>query len=140
MMKKYFLTAAAIAVSLAANAQLMFKNTKTEVYQLAIAVRVETKDYVGWVSKGWFRLNPGDSATVSELTGPVVCYFLQTLDNKTSQGGTRQFLVNKKDAFDIKGADLKTTEKQNPAYIWHDFHELKVSDEALRSSRLTVLL
>lgn len=118
----------------------MFKNTQTETYQMAVAVLVQSKDYNGWISKGWFRLNPGDSAAVSELSGPTVCYFLNTLDNKISKGGTKAFLVNKKDAFSIKGADLKATEMKNPAYIWRDFHVLKVPESALKSSRLMILL
>ena len=139
-MKTFTLFALAILFSVAARAQLMFKNTKAETYQVAVAVFSDTKDFKGWISKGWFRLNPGDSAAVSELSGPTVCYFLHTLDNKVSEGGTKAFLVDKKDAFAIKGADLKATEKRNPAYIWQNFHELKVPEDARKSLRLMVLL
>jgi uncharacterized membrane protein len=138
-MKQLLLSVLVILLSCSAKAQLMFRNTKSDTFQIAVVMHTDTKEYKGWISKGWFKLNPGDSAAVGALSGTSVYYFLHTTDNKISNG-PKAFLVDQKDAFTIKGADQKSNQVAHPAYIWRNFYEIKVPQKAQQDGKLMIIL
>jgi uncharacterized membrane protein len=139
-MIKLFTIAVAILLTTGARAQLMFKNNQKDTLFIAIAMTEDLKESSGWTSKGWFKLLPGDSAAVNKLSGAVVFYFLKTPDGRISQGGTRPFLVDKKDAFTIKKANAKSTKDANPAYLFVDFHEMKIPEQAQKDEKFMIIL
>ena len=121
-----------------AKAQLIIKNTKTDTLQVAIVMLRDTKEFSGWVSKGWYKLNPNDSGAIGPLSGASIYYFIQTTDNKVSTGGSKAFLVDPKNPFTINGADLKSNHQEN--LKWQDFVEVKIPEKATKDGRLMILL
>lgn len=139
-MKHFVFGGLAILLSFSAKAQLMLKNTKSDTMQVAVAMQSDDKDFKGWISKGWYKINPGDSGAVGNLVGPVVYYFVQTTNNKTTAGGTKPFLVDPKDPFTIKDPGAKKTAEASRTYEFRKFYEIKVPAKAQKDGKLMILL
>jgi uncharacterized membrane protein len=69
----------AFAIILYANnicAQLKFRNSKSTPIYIAIAYGVQSTDYTGYNSDGWFKVEPNSTITLfSQINQPVYYFY-----------------------------------------------------------------
>ena len=101
----------------------------------------QTKEFTGWVSKGWFHINPGELKAVIDLIhGSLVYYYVQNSDKRVTTGGVRPFLTDPANGFTIRNADMDYNKRERPHLVWQKFTEAKVPTPTKLSSRLTIVL
>lgn len=106
---KHVLIIAAVLSFFKSSAQVVFENKGSMKMYLAIAHR---EPETGWVSEGWFTLNPGSRETlyVPKATTNPNFYYCATVE-KSDKGlyGDTDFLANKVHAFVIENAEKPYT-------------------------------
>lgn len=107
-----------------AKAQIYFNNSYNEPVWVSLAYYADTKEYKGWVTQGWFKVEPGEKKEVLSYNpmGQLIYYYAQTTEKKFE--GKSYLLVDPSDAFTIKNADKEYVKKENPKYAWYKFREV----------------
>lgn len=125
--KKIILTIAVFfATFLTTKAQIYFNNNYSEPVWVALAYPVDSKEYKGWVSTGWFKVEPGEKKSILNVNpnGQYIYYYAQTKDAAKKFEGEANLLCNPFDAFTIKNADKQYVKKDNPKYKWYKFRQI----------------
>lgn len=121
---KKFLLIIILLISITSKAQVSFKNNYTKPVNIAIAWYHNAKDFKGWYSKGWFKVEPGEKIQVlSYLPNCNIYYYAKTTDGTKIFDGKQSFLVNPSDAFTIKNADMEYVKSSNSSYKFYGFRE-----------------
>ena len=125
--KKVILTIAIFfATFLTTKAQVFFNNNYSEPVWVSLAYFSNSKEYKGWVTKGWFKIEPGEKKEILSYnpTGQFLYYYAQTKDATKKFEGKTNLLAHPSDAFVIKNADKEYVQKENPKYAWYKFREI----------------
>ena len=131
-MKKYILTCLFSLISISVFCQLYVKNgTNTPVWVAIARWKVDLlTDFEGWVSKGWYQVQPGgtvETLTAFQMYNDTYYYFAMNAEGILWEGQAG-FLVNVTDAFEIDYADKAYVKNQNYQFDWRNFRELYVGD------------
>lgn len=112
--------------TLTAKSQVFFKNSYDEPVWVVIGYYSDTKEYKGWVTKGWYKVSPGERKEILSFNpmGQYLYYYAQTKDAQKKFEGKTNLLVHPTDAFNIKNADKEYVQKETPAYKWYKFREV----------------
>lgn len=125
-MKIIVLALTLILTSFVAKSQVFFKNSYDEPVWVSLAYYSSTKEYKGWVTKGWVKIAPGEKKEILKFNpmGQYLYYYAETKGTKKKFEGKTIFLAHPSDAFIIKNADKEYVQKETPAYKWYKFREI----------------
>src|SRR5690606_21672324 len=125
---KYILTTSLfLSVCFASFSQLNLKNNLDKPYNFSVAIFYSSFRYSGWITKGWFHLNPGEEIQIFEKNPREKYLYYYAVSETDTISGHKKFLVNPKEStFIIEGALLHTTKAHNPNYEWYKFKEVKI--------------
>jgi len=139
-MKVILLTLTLILTSFVAKSQVFFNNSYDEPVWVALAYYRDTKEYKGWVTKGWFKIAPGEKKEILSFNpmGQYLYYYAQTKDAKKKFEGKTSLLVHPTDAFTIKNADKEYVQKEKPAYKWYKFREVNKGAKDIVKLKYTI--
>ncbi|MFH0893728.1 MAG: DUF1036 domain-containing protein [Bacteroidota bacterium] len=134
MKAKHFLLLVFLAVSMLGKAQVNFKNNYSEPVWVSFCYYLDTKTFKGWVSKGWYKVIPGQKTQLLEYLPEfkTIYYFAKTKNGAKNFEGTTGILVDESAAFTIFNADKDYVKKENPKYAWKKFREYKVELGSLK--------
>ena len=120
--------------------QVYFNNKYNEPEWEAIGYKSESKEYSGWVSRGWFKVDPGETKEVLSQNpfNVYIYYYAETEGGKKKFEGNSTFIVDKKDAFFIKNADMNYVLKDNQNYTFYKFRELNKGNSDLWKLKYTI--
>ena len=92
---------------------------------VAIGYYLDSKDFKGFVTKGWYKCEPGYKKEVLgwNPTNEYIYYHVQDM-NGNDLGGKYSLLVDAKDAFNIRNADKAYVKESNSNYVWRNFREV----------------
>lgn len=105
---KQLLLVFAILIVTNSHSQVEVTNNCDLPITVAIAYYKSTKSYSGWVSEGWWSLEPGETKTLgSFLKNGENTYYIHahTAGYANVWGNDEQLAVNSTDAFTIKNCD-----------------------------------
>lgn len=124
-MKKYLIVFVVLVVNNQLFGQLSMKNNTEKPYQVAIAFFHSSFQTSGWISKGWFTINPGETKDVFyQNPREKFLYYYAFSENDTIQG-TKNILVDSKETFTVNQAILEVTKETNPNLKWVKFKEVR---------------
>ena len=103
--------------------QIYFENNFDRTVFVALGYYSETVDFSGWITRGWFKVIPGETAQILTYnpSGQNLYYYVQTENGKKKFEGDASLLVHPSDKFYIKNADLNDTKTKYPSYKWFNF-------------------
>lgn len=103
--------------------QIYFENNFDRTIYVALGYYSETDEFSGWITRGWFKVIPGETAQLLSYnpSGQNLYYYAQTENGKKKFEGDASLLVNPSDKFYIKNADLKDTQTKYPSYKYYNF-------------------
>ena len=103
--------------------QIFFENNFDRTIYVALGYYSETDEFSGWITRGWFKVIPGETAQLLSYnpSGQNLYYYAQTENGKKKFEGDASLLVNPSDKFYIKNADLKDTQTKYPSYKYYNF-------------------
>ena len=112
--------------SLSLKSQIYFKNSYDEPVWVTLGFYSDTKEYKGWVTKGWYKVAPGEKKQILSYNplSQNIYYYAQTKDAKKKFEGKASLLVHPTNSFTIKNADKEYVKNENSAYKWYKFREL----------------
>ena len=118
-------------VSLYSNSQLSFTNSRNRPVYVAIAYSVKSDSYDGFYSKGWYKVEPGETKKIlnGDLEYRYYYYYAYESGTDVVWEGTTSFLVHPQNAFEIKNADKKYVIEEKSEYEWRKFKTLDVGDD-----------
>lgn len=125
--KKLILSIAILLSSyLTCRAQIYFNNNYDEPVWVSLAYFSDSKEYKGWVTKGWFKVEPGEKKEILSYNpmGQFIYYYAQTKDAAKKFEGKSSLLVDPIEAFTIKNADKDYVKKENSKLVWRQFREI----------------
>lgn len=135
-MKKIITTTAVCLLAFFANAQLFIKNETSEPVSIAVGWYSEGGSYTGYVTKGWYNIEPGETIDPGlTFTATDDYYFYYA---KGWEGDTK--LLVSDEAFNIKNADKQYVKDQNANYRWALFRRKDVHFEWLEKKTRTLRL
>ncbi len=122
--------------TISTRAQLLFhNNTSTPVFVCYAKYNFTTltTNTGNWYTIGWFKVDPNDRVTLDDHLGSSTTgYYYAYQYDANSPGGIKKeytgntgFLVDPKNSFSIKNANLQYVKDANPSYVWKSFRELK---------------
>lgn len=122
-MKKLILSLILILSAFFANAQVYFKNNYDEPLWVTLGYHVNTKEFEGWKTVGWFKVIPGEKKELLSFnpSGQYLYYHAHTEGRVKSFGGESNLLVHPVNAFKIKNADKEYVKEEHPEYAWYKF-------------------
>ena len=100
-----------------AKAQLKFKNSETNPIFIAVAYYVETEDYKGFNSGGWYKVEPNSTIEIIP-TIKYTTYYYYAKDSKGAEwagSGKYKFVVHSQESFNFKNANME----YNASYFEH---------------------
>jgi uncharacterized membrane protein len=103
--------------------QIFFENNYERTVYVALGYYSETDNYSGWITRGWFKVIPGEKAELLNYnpTGQNLYYYVQTENGKKKFEGDVSLLVHPTDKFYIKNADKQDTKTKYPSYKYYNF-------------------
>ena len=108
MKKQLLILFALIFISTSSYSQISVTNSADEPVWVAVVTYKNTKNFKGWVSSGWFKIVPGETANCGgHLYDGDNTYYVHahTSNYESVWGSEASFAVNKVDAFEIENAD-----------------------------------
>jgi uncharacterized membrane protein len=104
-------------------AQIFFRNNYSKPVFVSVAYFAESKDFTGFVSKGWFRVIPGEKKEIVSYNplSQYVYYYAKACDGTEDFPGNIKLLVNNKDGFTIKNANKSYVKDEKPYLKWKNF-------------------
>ena len=110
--------------------QIFFENNFDRTIYVALGYYSETDEFSGWITRGWFKVIPGETAQLLSYnpSGQNLYYYAQTENGKKKFEGDASLLVNPSDKFYIKNADLKDTQTKYPSYTYYNFIHVDKGD------------
>lgn len=111
MSKKYFFCLLALFYLNQVKAQLIFNNERETAIYLSIAYYLDTKDFKGWYSAGWYYIEPFEKRVIIEDNLNDSCYFYYAYDSEGNifeDKNGHAFVVEKQKVFKIKNADMQS--------------------------------
>ena len=108
-------------------AQLHFKNSTNKPIRVVYAMWNDSKYQDHWYTKGWYTIDPGQTAIISNKVGlsSYVYYYAESIDNSKTYSGDTRLLVERgnhgKPGFYIKNADKKYKKESSENYHWAKF-------------------
>jgi uncharacterized membrane protein len=106
--------------------QIYLQNNTSETVSVAIAMHYDWSDFKGWISQGWYIVEPNEKKMISEATGfyPTVYYYATSKSKKYE--GNRSMLVNDEDSFAIKNCDMDYAKEKSEKYKWAKFRPIEI--------------
>jgi uncharacterized membrane protein len=107
-MKSYLFILLSLFCFTVAKSQVEVTNNYSKPIYVAIAFYESNSSFSGWVSEGWWLLEPGDTKVLgSFLTNGENTFYIHahTSDSKESWGTDIQLAVNVNESFRIKNCD-----------------------------------
>ena len=100
-----------------AKAQLKFKNSETSPIWIAVAYYVETEDYKGFNSDGWYKIDPNSVITIIPSIKYSTYYYYAKDENgaEWTGSGKYKFVVHSRENFTFKNANME----YNASYFEH---------------------
>ncbi len=89
-------------------AQLKFQNSQDHPIHVAVAYYENDASFTGWFSRGWYEIEPGETAVLIAGDLEYSTYFFYAQDTEGAEwkgGGKYSFIVDPVNAFEIKNAD-----------------------------------
>jgi uncharacterized membrane protein len=121
-------------------AQLKFKNSQTEIVYVSIAYYDKSADHEGWWSAGWYHIEPGETKILLDGTLKYTEYYYYAYDAKSSvwEGdGAYNFIIDTKNAFEIKNADMKYQLEKGDNREFRAFRKITVGEHDSYTISLT---
>jgi uncharacterized membrane protein len=103
--------------------QIFFENNYERTVYVAFGYYSVTDNYTGWITRGWFKVIPGETAELLNYNpdGQNLYYYVQTENGKKKFEGDASLLVHPTDKFYIKNADKQDTKALYPSYKYFKF-------------------
>lgn len=89
-------------------AQLKFQNSQDHPIHVAIAYYENDNSFTGWFSRGWYKIEPGETKVLIAGDLEYSTYFFYAFDSEGAEwkgAGKYLFIVDPVKAFEIKNAD-----------------------------------
>lgn len=139
-MKAIVLSLIIILIPLVGKTQVYFKNNYNEPVWVTLGYYIDTKSYKGWVTKGWFKIAPGEKTEILSYntTTQYLYYYAETRNSNRKFAGNTTFLVNPKNQFYIKNADKEYVKKENPIYKWYKFRTVNKGGIDIWKTKYTI--
>lgn len=135
--KKVIIVSFMFAITFTIKAQLYIKNATSKPVSIAVGWYSESKDYTGYVTKGWYNIEPGETINPGlTFTSSDDHYYYYA---KGWEGNTK-LLVGGNEAFNIKNAHLQYVKDANPSYKWVMFRRKDVHFDFLETKTRTLKL
>jgi uncharacterized membrane protein len=131
----------ALAISISIKAQLKFKNSETSPIYIAIAYYVSGSDFNGWYSEGWFKIEPGETKSIIPTIAYNTYYYYAKDENDKEWAGSGkyQFVINSKESFNIKNADMDYQKDYFAHKVMKNFRKITLSNEVVGKSAILSL-
>lgn len=103
--------------------QIFFENNYERTVYVALGYYSVTDDYSGWITRGWFKVIPGETAVLLNYnpSGQNLYYYVETENGKKKFEGDASLLVHPTDKFYIMNADKQDTKTKYPSYKYYNF-------------------
>jgi uncharacterized membrane protein len=139
-MKAYITVVVLILVSFTSKGQIYVKNNHNSVFRVALAYYENGSMFNGWITKGWFEVQPGEEKEILHYnpTGKILYYYASSDDIIIN--GNHLYLINSTEVFTIKDADKETTYTKNPTYLWYGFREIQRGMSNTLKNKFTIEL
>ena len=118
-------------------AQLKFQNSQDHPIHVAVAYYEDDNSFTGWFSRGWYEIEPGETAVLIAGDLEYSTYFFYAQDSEGAEwkgGGKYSFIVEPVNAFTIKNADKSYQLKDDR--IYKDFKKISTQGESTHTLRL----
>jgi uncharacterized membrane protein len=112
-----------------AYAQFAVRNTSDKPIYVAYAKYESDSKYKGWVSHGWYKLIPGEKATLINwlnFSGGTVYVHAHSTDGDYQWGSDIYLVVDRDNAFSIKNCNLDYHTNSN--YVTRKFTKVATGD------------
>jgi uncharacterized membrane protein len=122
-------------------AQLVFSNDHKNSVYVALTYYLNTADYKGWYSTGWYYIDPFETRNLVEGNLKDSCYFYYAYDSdgKIWQGdGRDSFIVEKQKIFKIRNAD-KQYQINSDSRTFKFFRKIDIENKNAYTIRLTAV-
>lgn len=122
-MKKYTLFFLFCFFSQWAFSQIFFRNNYSKPVLVSIGYFADSKDFSGFVSRGWYRVIPGEKKEILSYNpmAQYIYYYAKAADGSEDFTGNVKLLVNNNDAFTIKNANKAYVKNEKPWLRWKSF-------------------
>ena len=140
---KFLALLAFLVNSYSSSAQLYFKNKTSEPVWVAYAKWNDSKSEDHWFTKGWYKVEPGQTKKLAEGIGlqDYCYYFAETAEQKKKYDGNAKLLVDRSDAFRISNADKSYQAESNSNYEWEGFRKFTYARDILGTKvKQTIIL
>lgn len=140
MKKLFLLLIITLAINCKSFAQIYFNNKYTEPVWVCIGYYSDGNNFKGWVSKGWFKIEPNETKMVLDYNplSRYLYYYAQTQNGIKKFEGSQSFLVDPINSFLIKNADMKYVKTNNPNFKWHSFRQVDKGLKDLAKLKYTI--
>ena len=118
-------------------AQLKFQNSQDHPIHVAVAYYEDDNSFTGWFSRGWYEIEPGETAVLIAGDLEYSTYFFYAVDSEGAEwkgAGKYSFIVEPVNAFTIKNADKSYQLKDDR--IYKDFKKISTQGESTHTLRL----
>lgn len=123
-------------LTVGAKAQLYIKNSTSKPISIAVGWYNEGTNYNGYVTKGWYNIEPGETIDPGmSFTSNDDYFFFYA----KGWEGDYKFLTNS-ESFTIKNADKQYVKDNNPSYKWAMFRKKEVHFGFLETKTYTLNL
>jgi hypothetical protein len=142
-MKILFSTVVFIFLTNQLYSQLSIKNGSSEPITVAIGWYSESEEYTGFVTKGWYNIEPGhtiDPGLYFTSNDDYFYYYAFSKSWEWKGGGDYKLLIHSTDAFTIKNAHLDYVKNENSSYQWRNFKLKEVHFDWLEERKHTLTL
>lgn len=106
--------------------QVYFTNGSSSPIFMAFAYYLDANSYSGWMSKGWYKVEPGEKIQLLSYMYNGDFYYCAQGTDGTKYNGDHSFLVNEDDAFTIKNADHQYVKDNFPSYSWRKMRKVAI--------------
>jgi len=122
-MKKYALIFLLFFFSKGTFSQIYFRNNYSKPVLVSIGYLVDSKDFSGFVTRGWYRVIPGEKKEILSYNpmAQFIYYYAKAADGSEDFSGNLKLLVNNNDAFTIRNANKSYVKKEKPWLKWKSF-------------------
>ncbi|HWY09888.1 MAG TPA: DUF1036 domain-containing protein [Bacteroidia bacterium] len=138
-LKKTVTVIVGVALTFGTKAQLKFMNSETQPITIAFAYYESGQDFKGFISTGWFKVEPHETITLMQvIDSPTYYYYAH--DGKGAEWGGRgkyKFVVNTINAFKFKNGDMNYNENPKENCVFKDFKKVDVGNAKQYTLSLT---
>ena len=119
-------------------AQLKFRNSESKPLYVAVEYYIQTDEFEGWYSTGWYYIEPNETKTLIGGELAYKNYYFYARDTEGTEwrgGGKYSFVVEPSSEFKIKNADKEYQLKGERVY--KSFKKIDVGDKITYTLSLT---